>query len=92
MLTFPLNLNGKIDRKSLPEISLSVLQGEDAYVAPTTEIEKTIAEIWQDLLDVDRISLYDDFFVLGGNSLLVIRLKFRIEQSLGINLPMKMFY
>ncbi|UJR12977.1 hypothetical protein I4U23_000002 [Adineta vaga] len=90
--TFPLSPNGKIDRKSLPEISTFDLQKEDTYIAPTTELEKTIADIWQVLFDRDRISLTDNFFELGGNSLFVIRLKSQIEQILKINLPLHIFY
>ncbi|UJR24335.1 hypothetical protein I4U23_027302 [Adineta vaga] len=72
--TFPLSPNGKIDRKSLPEISTFDLQKEDTYIAPTTELEKTIADIWQELFDRDRISLTDNFFELGGNSLHIMHL------------------
>ena len=53
--TFPLSPNGKIDRKALPEISSSILDKEDAYVAPSTELEKTIAELWQKLIYTDKL-------------------------------------
>ncbi|CAF4165048.1 unnamed protein product, partial [Adineta steineri] len=53
--SFPLSSNGKIDRKALPEISLSVLQQADTYNAPNTELEKTIANIWQEILYTDRL-------------------------------------
>jgi amino acid adenylation domain-containing protein len=56
--TFPMSSNGKIDRKSLPKISSSVLHKENAYVAPSTELEKTIAEIWQNLIYTDRLDSY----------------------------------
>ncbi|CAF3869628.1 unnamed protein product [Adineta steineri] len=59
--SFPLSLNGKIDRKALPEISLSVLQHEDTYNAPNTELEKTIANIWQEILYTDRLILQHDY-------------------------------
>ena len=59
--TFPLNPNGKIDRKSLPEISMSVLEQEDAYTAPSTELEKTITNIWKELIYTGRLtSQYHD--------------------------------
>ncbi|CAF3787875.1 unnamed protein product, partial [Adineta steineri] len=58
--SFPLSPNGKIDRKALPEISLSVLQQEDTYNAPNTELEKTIANIWQEVLYTNRLTIHHD--------------------------------
>ncbi|CAF0731748.1 unnamed protein product [Adineta steineri] len=58
--SFPLSPNGKIDRKALPEISLSVLQQEDTYDAPNTELEKTIANIWQEILYTNRLTIHHD--------------------------------
>ncbi|CAF3951285.1 unnamed protein product, partial [Adineta steineri] len=58
--SFPLSSNGKIDRKALPEISLSVLQQEDTCKAPNTELEKTIANIWQEVLYTNRLILQND--------------------------------
>ncbi|CAF4030575.1 unnamed protein product, partial [Adineta steineri] len=58
--SFPLNPNGKIDRKGLPQISLSVLQQEDTYKAPNTELEKTIANIWQEILYTNRLIIQHD--------------------------------
>ncbi len=58
--TFPLSSNGKIDRNSLPEISSSVLNKEDTYMAPITELEKTIEHIWREVIYADRVtSLYN---------------------------------
>ncbi|CAF4104094.1 unnamed protein product [Adineta steineri] len=58
--SFPLSPNGKIDRKALPEISLSVLQQGDTYNAPNTELEKTIANIWQEVLYTNRLTIHHD--------------------------------
>ncbi|CAF3965720.1 unnamed protein product, partial [Adineta steineri] len=58
--SFPLSPNGKIDRKALPEISLSVLQQEDTYNAPNTELETIIANIWQEILYTDRLIIQHD--------------------------------
>ncbi|CAF0780319.1 unnamed protein product [Adineta steineri] len=58
--SFPLSPNGKIDRKALPEISLSVLQQEDTYTTPNTELEKMIASIWQEILYADRLIIQHD--------------------------------
>ncbi|CAF1166800.1 unnamed protein product [Adineta steineri] len=58
--SFPLSPNGKIDRKALPEISLSVLQQEDTYNAPNTELEKMITNIWQEVLYTNRLTIHHD--------------------------------
>ncbi|CAF4169364.1 unnamed protein product, partial [Adineta steineri] len=58
--SFPLSPNGKIDRKALPEISLSVLQQEDTYNAPNTGLEKMIANIWQEVLYTNRLTIHHD--------------------------------
>ena len=69
----PLNPNGKIDRKSLPPPEVTNIDG---YVAPRNELETKICQAWAELLGIpeDKIGIHDDFFKLGGNSLLVIRL------------------
>ncbi|WP_082111155.1 non-ribosomal peptide synthetase [Photorhabdus thracensis] len=84
--TFPLTPNGKLDRRALP------VPGEEAfarqvYAAPQGEMEITLAAIWRELLGVERISRYDNFFALGGHSLLVVRMMNRIA-ALGIELPL----
>ncbi|CAF1486244.1 unnamed protein product, partial [Adineta steineri] len=58
--SFPLSPNGKIDRKALSEISLSVLQQEDTYNAPNSELEKMIANIWQEVLYTNRLTIHHD--------------------------------
>ncbi|CAF4238617.1 unnamed protein product, partial [Adineta steineri] len=58
--SFPLSPNGKIDRKALPKISLSVLQHEDIYTTPNTELEKMITNIWQEILYTDRLIIQHD--------------------------------
>jgi thioesterase domain-containing protein len=79
----PLTPNGKLDRKALPA------PGADAYAmrayeAPRGEIETTLAQIWADVLKVERVGRHDDFFELGGHSLLAVRLLGLLAQA---NLP-----
>ena len=84
---FPLTPNGKVDRRSLPvpeEIRPSL---ETTYIAPRTASEKTVAKIWQDLLRVDKVGLHDNFFDLGGHSLLVVQAQASLRDALGIELP-----
>src|SRR5207302_4052286 len=63
----PLMANGKVDRKALPAPDV---KKEKRYVAPVTETECTLALIWAEVLDIERVGLEDDFFDLGGHSLL----------------------
>ena len=86
----PLTPNGKIDRKALPEPDFSEQQAE--YVAPSTELEKTLCDIWQEVLGVERVGLNDNFFRLGGHSLLATRLVSRINDRLKINLSLKSLF
>ena len=86
----PLTNNGKIDRKALPEPDNSGLSGS-AYVAPRTETERQLAEIWQDLLGIEQVGVNDNFFELGGQSLMAIRLMARIKK-LGYQANIREFY
>ncbi len=67
---FPLTVNGKIDRKALPAPDT---RSRTDFVAPRTEAEKLVADIWRTILEVERIGIHDDFFAIGGNSLNGIR-------------------
>jgi amino acid adenylation domain-containing protein len=76
---FPLTRNGKVDRRALPNPqSRPEEMGE--YIAPRTEIERALAEIWAQLLQVDRVGTQDNFFELGGHSLHGIKLIARIAE------------
>ncbi len=80
---FPLTASGKVDRQALPIPEKSRPELEKGVVAPRTPAESTIAEIWRDLLGVDRVGIYDNFFDLGGHSLLALRLFARFEKAFG---------
>ncbi|TMN45123.1 non-ribosomal peptide synthetase, partial [Pseudoalteromonas sp. S2755] len=86
---WPLTANGKVDRKALPEPEGSALQGE--YVAPVTEVEQKLVDIWSALLNIpsDTISTTANFFTLGGHSLLSIRLMSEIRQQFAVALPVQ---
>jgi len=83
---FPLNTSGKIDKKALPDPELKV--DEDNYVAPETELEIKLCEIWQEVLGIETIGIYDDFFRIGGNSILSIQLVSKMR-SKGNNFSVK---
>jgi len=78
--SIPLTINGKIDRKALPDPDVSA-QLIKQYVAPKNDLEKALAGIWQDVLEVDQVGVEDDFFDLGGHSLLAIRLISAIRKA-----------
>ncbi|MCG1019978.1 amino acid adenylation domain-containing protein, partial [Mycetohabitans sp. B4] len=75
---FPLTPNGKLDRRALPAPDDAAL-AHQAYEAPQGELETTLAEIWAELLGVERVGRHDSFFALGGHSLLAVRLMNRVS-------------
>lgn len=87
---FELNTNGKIDRTRLP-LPETEREPGDGLAAPRTEIEETLLRLWQEVLDVRVIDIRDDFFSLGGHSLLIIRIIARLREELGVDLPLAAF-
>ena len=86
MEKFPLTSNGKIDRKALPTFSHENIPAARDFVRPHTEIEKELAAIWTELLQVENIGLNDDFFDLGGHSLMAIKAVSRIRDVFAVDL------
>jgi len=86
--SIPLTQNGKVDRKALPAPSLEPVPAAGGFVAPRTETEKALAEIWTKLLKVERIGIHDDFFDFGGHSLMAMKAMSQIEERFGVNLPL----
>ncbi|HLJ27398.1 MAG TPA: amino acid adenylation domain-containing protein [Candidatus Angelobacter sp.] len=74
-----------------PEEDLTA-EKKKQYVAPRTEIETSLATIWQEVLKVDHIGIHDDFFDLGGHSLTTIQIRSRISQQLGIDVPLRTIF
>jgi amino acid adenylation domain-containing protein len=79
---FPLTSSGKVDRRALP-VPEGKRQIETLFIAPESEMEKAIAGIWKDVLKLEKVGTRDNFFDLGGHSLLLVRVMNRIQQSLG---------
>ncbi|KAG0000806.1 hypothetical protein BGZ80_006305, partial [Entomortierella chlamydospora] len=86
----PLTPNGKLDRRALPAPDENAF-ARQTYEAPQGEIEIALAQIWAELLNLDRVSRNDNFFVLGGHSLLVVRLMNRVA-TLGVQLPLSSLF
>jgi amino acid adenylation domain-containing protein len=84
----PVTPNGKVDLDALPEPTFDRSAASDEYVAPRTDAERRLAEIWSELLDVQDIGVNDNFFALGGHSLLAVRLFSEIEGRLGVRIPL----
>lgn len=86
---FPLTPNGKVDRKALPAPRDEDRVQAAGYVAPHTPQEIRIAEIWMELLGLERVGVYDDFFQLGGHSLLATQLVARLRAAFGCECPLR---
>ncbi len=85
--SFPLTPNGKLDRKALP-VPDSKAFARQRYEAPQGEIETALVAIWRELLGIEQISRHDNFFALGGHSLIAVRVMNRIMAVLGVELPL----
>jgi amino acid adenylation domain-containing protein len=88
---FPLTPNGKIDRKALPVPTLDHFDSGAAYAAPRTPDEQRLAAVWSEVLGVAKVGLHDNFFIMGGDSLLAIRLILAVEKITGQWLELSTF-
>ena len=88
MPALPLNASGKIDRKALPPPSDALRPLGGANIAARSPLESVLVRIWEDLLDVRPISVYDHFFEIGGHSLLAARLVDTIDREFGHTIPL----
>ncbi|MBD2726435.1 amino acid adenylation domain-containing protein [Nostoc sp. FACHB-892] len=90
--TLPLTPNGKIDRKALPAAVKSNLELEDSFVAPRTAVEEILARIWAKILRVEKVGIHDNFFEIGGHSLLVTQVISRIRETFRMELPLRSLF
>ncbi|MBE9216799.1 non-ribosomal peptide synthetase, partial [Plectonema cf. radiosum LEGE 06105] len=88
----PLTPNGKVDRKALPLPDTLRPELQETYVAPQTNIEKQLANIWVKVLGLDKIGINDNFFELGGHSLLATQVISRINKTFNIELPLRRLF
>jgi acyl carrier protein len=89
MKAFPQTPNLKIDRKALPPPEADVKEEESNFEPPATEVEAAVAELWRELLGVQRIGRRDNFFESGGHSLLAMQCVVRVHDRFGVDLPLK---
>ncbi|MDE9443624.1 amino acid adenylation domain-containing protein, partial [Xenorhabdus bovienii] len=85
----PLTLNGKLDRRALPA---PVWVNRDDYVAPRNALETRLCAVWQDVLGLERVGIEDNFFRIGGNSLMAIKLKAAILRETEIDIPLSILF
>ena len=90
--SWPRTPSGKVDRRALPEPDMARPELEQAYAPPCNPIQKTLADIWADVLGRDRVGIHDNFFDLGGHSLSVMAAIFRINQAFQIKLPVRFVF
>ena len=88
----PLTPNGKIDRKALLRLGLPDREQEQSFVAPRTPLEQRLAALWSEVLERTSIGAHDNFFAIGGHSLLVTRLITRINTAFAIDLPLRTLF
>jgi amino acid adenylation domain-containing protein len=88
LAALPLTTNGKVDRRALPAPETMRSSPEASLLAPRDELERQLTVIWERVLNVHPIGIRDNFFALGGHSLIAVRLFAQIEQTWGQNLPL----
>ncbi|TBR57010.1 non-ribosomal peptide synthetase [Westiellopsis prolifica IICB1] len=82
----PLTSNGKVDRRALPTPNALRPELEVAYLVPQTQLEKTIASVWQKALNLEKIGIHDNFFEIGGHSLLLVTVHSQLQKILKLEL------
>lgn len=89
---FPLLNNGKIDRNQLPSPTEYELNTDKSYVAPRNEVEQELAKIWSKVIDVEKVGIHDNFFQIGGHSLLAVELISQMKKVLGSNISLQILF
>jgi aspartate racemase len=86
--SLPVNPNGQVNRAALPKPDVIKQKSAATFLAPRNHIEKQLTKIWQELLGIEQIGIEDNFFALGGNSLMAVRLFTEIEKTYAQHLPL----
>jgi acyl carrier protein len=91
--SLPLTANKKIDRQRLAELAKTNRESDvNNYVAPRTELEEELADLWRGILKVERVGINDNFFDLGGHSLLATRLIFQLREQFQVDLSLRVLF
>ena len=92
METMPLTPNGKIDRKSLPQPKIDRPELVQEFILPQNELQESVSRLWSKILKIDKIGIDDNFFDLGGDSLLSVQLVMLLEKEMKIEIPVVKFF
>jgi natural product biosynthesis luciferase-like monooxygenase protein/amino acid adenylation domain-containing protein/FkbM family methyltransferase len=92
MAALPLNANGKLDREALPAPEPARPGGEAPYEPPRNQVEALLAHIWKRTLELDQVGIHDNFFALGGHSLLGVQLVSRVRRNFRVELPLRALF
>ncbi|MFD4636181.1 amino acid adenylation domain-containing protein [Lentzea sp. NPDC058436] len=87
----PLTANGKVNRRALV-VPDDPATGTSHHEAPRTPVEEAVAEVWRSMLDVERVGVHDDFFLLGGDSLMAMRAVVHLRRALGVEVPIQSLF
>jgi amino acid adenylation domain-containing protein/FkbM family methyltransferase len=90
--SLPLLPNGKVDRQALPAPSQSDIEPDSIYVAPRSQVEEALALTFGEVLGIERVGIYDNFFDLGGHSLLVTKVISRLNVAFQVELPISALF
>ena len=90
--SLPLTPNGKLDRKALPAPDQSRPELEDAFAAARTPVEEILVNIWAEILKLDKVGIHDNFFHLGGHSILATQVVSRVNHSFQTDLPLRRLF
>ncbi|MGA7893821.1 MAG: amino acid adenylation domain-containing protein, partial [Candidatus Sulfotelmatobacter sp.] len=88
----PLTHNGKIDRKNLPQSDPNTPEQEQEYVGPQDATQETLCRLWQEVLRRERVGIHDNFFMIGGHSLLAVQVISRIKSAFAIEMPLSVIF
>ena len=88
----PLTPNGKVDRSQLPPTDDSRPSLDQGFVEPRSEIEELVAQVWREVLKVEKVGVYDNFFDLGGHSLLATRVIARLRNNFSVDLSLRKLF
>jgi acyl carrier protein len=88
----PLTANGKVDRRALPQPEEIDVETSASFIAPRSEMEELVADIWREILGIKQVGVESNFFDLGGHSLLATRVMNRIRERCGVELPLRVLF
>lgn len=88
MEALPRTPSGKVDRLALPDADAARAEDSEVYIAPRSAMERSIANIWEELLKVDKVGINDNFFGLGGHSLLLAHAHSKVMETLRVKVSM----